>query len=498
MFDRLRPERLSGTRWARGEHCSGFRLGRYMTGVSSPNRPRNAAPFPDGATPASGHAKRRSLRARWRTATPRGRYLTAALSLLALALLVRVAYVLHTTNYRPVTDALSYNILASGLARGHGWVYGSSAYVPPGYPFFLAAIYHLVGIPHGVWTAPRIAEAFLATVTVLLAGLMALQLAGRAAMLIALAIGALYVPLVLVGVSLMTESLFVPLVLAAVNCALHSRAAEHRYRWIAAAGLFCGLGGLTRGNGIVVGFALAVLVWTGRPRWSLRALGGPATLLLVMALTISPWTIRNAITEHQFVPVTTELGLTLAGTYNNHSARERFIWEFAYPNYRAIKKNPRLNDAQQSNQLISAVFGYIGRHPAYLPEAIFWNSMRLLDLQGRRVSRMTAFNDTRATARFADLGVISFWITGLLAIVGLFTNAVRRIPRAFWLTPLLLWLSVAPLSTGTPRFRAALDPFVILLAAVAIETIAMAMVRRRAARRSADSLTVAPTVGRAV
>ena len=400
--------------------------------------------------PNAADGQRRSPRARWQASPRRGRYLTVALALLALALVVRVGYVLHTTNYRPVTDALSYNILASGLARGHGWVYGSSAYVPPGYPFFLAAVYHIVGIPHGVWTAPRIAEAFLATVTVLLAGLMALQLAGRVAMLITLAIGAVYVPLVLVGVALMTESLFVPLVLAGVNCALRSRAASHRYRWIVAAGLFCGLAGLTRGNGIVVGFALAALVWTGRPRWSLQALRGPVTLLAVMALTISPWTIRNAITEHQFVPVTTELGLTLAGTYNDHSARERFIWEFAYPNYRAIKKNPRLNDAQRSNQLISAVIGYLGRHPAYLPEAMFWNTLRLVDLQGGRVSRMTAFNDTRATANFADLGVVNFWIVGALALVGLFTTTVRRIPRAFWLTPFLLWLSVAPLARALP------------------------------------------------
>ena len=199
--------------------------------------------------------------------------------------------------------------------------------------------------------------------------------------------------------------------------------------------------------------------------------------------------------EHQFVPVTTELGLTLEGTYNDHSARERFIWELAYPSYRAIKKNPRLNDAQRSNQLISALIGYLGRHPAYLPEAMFWNTLRLVDLQGGRVSRMTAFNDTRATANFADLGVVNFWIVGALALVGLFTTTVRRIPRAFWLTPFLLWLSVAPLSTGTPRFRAALDPFVILLAAVAIETIAMAVVLRGAARRSVDSLTVAATGG---
>jgi len=40
-----------------------------------------------------------------------------------------------------------------------------------------------------------------------------------------------------------------------------------------------------------------------------------------------------------------------------------------------------------------------------------------------------------------------------------------------WLVPLILWASVAPITTGTPRFRAAIDPFVILLAAFAIQAI---------------------------
>jgi hypothetical protein len=46
-----------------------------------------------------------------------------------------------------------------------------------------------------------------------------------------------------------------------------------------------------------------------------------------MALTIMPWTIRNANAQHAFVPVTTELGATLSGTYNDYSATKRFIWE---------------------------------------------------------------------------------------------------------------------------------------------------------------------------
>jgi len=431
----------------------------------------------------------KSLLTLWRTASPRARVACMVALLLVLALAVRVGYVVHTRNYVPITDARSYSFAASQLVRSHTWLYGPSAYVPPGYPFFLAGIYEIVGLPHGAWTAARLVEALIATSTILLLGLMALQLTRRVAtMLIALAIGALYIPLVLVGVSLLTESLFVPLILAAVNCALRCRSAEHRYRWIVAAGVLCGLASLTRGNGIVLGFALAALVWTGKPRRSLRSIAAPATLLLVMALTISPWTIRNAITEHQFVPVTTETGLTLAGTYNSRSARHHFIWFAKYPNYRAIKNDKRLNSAQMSSQLISAVISYIGQHPADLPEATFWNTMRLLDLQGFRLSRATARHDERASAGWAEIGVINFWLVGVLALVGIFTQAARRVPRAFWLTPFLLWLSVAPVTTGTPRFRAALDPFVILLSALAIEATARALLNRHSARRSVHLL----------
>jgi 4-amino-4-deoxy-L-arabinose transferase-like glycosyltransferase len=431
----------------------------------------------------------------WRRATPRTRLLTLTALLLSVALGVRVAYLLHTQNFVPIQDGRSYDSLARGLAQGHGWIMGSSAFRPPGYPFFLAAVYILVGVPHGVWTDARLVEALVATLTVGLIGLMALQVAGRVAMLCALAIAALYVPLVLVGMSLMTESLFVPLILAATNCALRSRSAMHRHRWVIAAGIFAGLAALTRGNGAAVGVALAFVVWTGRPRMSRRALLAPAMLLVVMVLTVMPWTVRNAIAQHAFVPVTTELGTALKGTYNDRSAKDHFRWwGYGYKNYQSIEKNKRLTEAQRDSQLISAEIKYLGQHPAYLPEAVFWNTLRLFDLQGLSLSQLTARTDVGATKGVADLGVFSFWLVGALAILGCFTLTARRIPRVLWVVPLLIWASEAPVTTGTPRFRAAIDPFVILLAACAIETLVLSLSRRRKASSSPlelDAATVA-------
>ena len=410
--------------------------------------------------------------------------------LLLLAFILRAAYVLHTPGFHVRHDDRSYDYLARTLAAGHGWGYSGSAYRPPGYPVFLAVIYLIVGIPHGSWTAARLVEALVSTGTVGLIGTMAWQVAGRRAALISMAIGALYIPLILVGVSLMTESLFVPLMLLAVNCALRSRTSPHRLRWVVAAGLVTGLASLTRGNGLVLGLALLPLVW-GRPWRTWRALAAPAILLVMMVLVITPWTIRNAQTQHAFVPVTTELGPTLAGTYNRLSAKTRYIWHIrGFPvEYRSIARQKNLNGAQIDAKLTPAVLRYILHHPQALPEAMFWNTMRLLDLQGRRVSRMTARVDEEASGRWADYGVVMFWIVAGLAIIGVAIGATRRTPWALWVVPLILWLSIAPVTTGTPRFRAALDPFVICLAALAVTQLALRAAtvwqRRRGERRTA-------------
>lgn len=405
---------------------------------------------------------------------------SVALALLLVALLVRVGYVLYTPHYVARIDAASYDLLARGLAQGHGWVLGASAYRPPGYPFFLAAIYKLVGVPHGSWTDPRLVQALVSTLTVALIGVLALRVAGRAAMLLSMAIAAVYTPLVLVGVSLMTESLFVPLVLAATICALESRTATRRGRWIVAAGLLTGLAALTRGNGIAVGLALAVVVWTGRPRMSRRAIAAPAVLLAVMAITIVPWTIRNAFAQHAFVPVTTELGTTLTGTYNDASARHHFIWKVGgYRNYASIKHKLRgVSEATRNSHLISAVIHYLGQHPTYVAQAVFWNTMRLLDFQGLFVARRSAHADTDASAGFANLGVFTFWVVGLFALLGVLSATARAVPKVLWSVPLVIWASEAPITTGTPRFRAALDPFVILLAALAVQAAIAAWARR--------------------
>jgi hypothetical protein len=71
--------------------------------------------------------------------------------------------------------------------------------------------------------------------------------------------------------------------------------------------------------------------------------------------------------------------------------------------------------------------------------------MRLLDFQGLFVARRSAHADTDASAGFADLGVFTFWVVGLLALLGALTAAARSVPKVLWGVPLVIWASEAPI-----------------------------------------------------
>ena len=95
-----------------------------------------------------------------------------------------------------------------------------------------------------------------------------------------------------------------------------------RYRWaLLARRSLAGLAILTRANGLVLLLPLAVGV-VGRAaapgrgaRWRRRRCSSPPR-----CATVAPWTIRNAVELHAFVPVSTQLGSALAGTYNDDGA----------------------------------------------------------------------------------------------------------------------------------------------------------------------------------
>src|SRR5947207_730479 len=151
--------------------------------------------------------------------------------LLALALAVRLGAVAATPHYVAVHDDADYDRIACAVAE-HGFIprlpapeVGASncaprrsrgtqptAYRPPLWPLVLGATYALARPLHvDRWTAGRLVQAMIGTALVALTGLVAAELCGWAVGLVATLLAAIFLPLVLTGLSLISEPLFVAL-----------------------------------------------------------------------------------------------------------------------------------------------------------------------------------------------------------------------------------------------------------------------------------------------
>jgi 4-amino-4-deoxy-L-arabinose transferase-like glycosyltransferase len=417
----------------------------------------------------------------------------AALALVAGALTLRIAYVDATPGYALRHDARDYDVHARSIAEGQGFskslAHGRpTAFRPPGYPYFLGGVYKVFGVERA--PAPRrlrvarIAQAFVGTAIVVLVGVLAAQLWGWGIGLVAMALSAVYVPLITVGGAVMSEPLFDAFMLGALVAALHHRRSPHRYRWALLAGFVAGLAILTRANAFVLLLPLAWAVWDGRPWRSRAALGPPVALVAIALLTLVPWTIRNARELHAFVPISTQFGSALAGTYND-SARGDTQNPAAWQGIRHVPDYAHLfnrvgetNEAVLERELRSASLRYIREHPTYVAKVAWWNTRRMLDLASLRRSRATAATIT-INHFWADRGILCFWIFAALAIAGAFTAMARRAPLWVWAMPILMFLSVVFLVVETPRYRTPIDPFLVLLATAALVTAARRVLAQR-------------------
>lgn len=449
-------------------------------------------------------AERGSSTAWWRAAVA---------SCLLVALLLRVGLVLETRPYPLVGDALDYNRHAQSIAEtGHyprsidGPDGGATAFRPPLYPYFLAPIYLVTGVRDALEIA-RLAEALLGVAIVALVGLLSRRLWGRRVALIALALTSVYPPLIVVGGALLSEALFVTLELAACLAVLRAREARRPIPWIALAGLLCGLAALTRSIGIALILPIALsLAAGGLARGARRrALLSAATLLMAGALTLAPWTVRNALTLHSFTLVSTEGGATLAGGYNATVGRQppaqtvwaipwtlpdfaQLYWRSQYraqalrtraaPGLTPTAWRTRLPEPVLDQKLRAAAAAYAFHHPVYALERTSFDAAAIFGLLGPRRVPFSFEEQALEKPRALRAAVYSFYIVLALAILGAVTRKARRAPLWFWSVPVVLLLPAVFIASVT-RLRAPADPFMIMLAAIALAEATKRLGKRR-------------------
>jgi 4-amino-4-deoxy-L-arabinose transferase-like glycosyltransferase len=431
--------------------------------------------------------------------------------LLLLGLLLRIGVVLDSRPYELLGDAYDYRRHALSIANRleyprslDGPDGGPTAFRPPLYPIFLAPFYEIGG--RDATDAVRLAQAGLGVLVAALIGLIAWRLWGRRVGLVALGLASLFPPFMFTGAAVLSETLFLALLLGACAAALEARRSAHRLRWAVAAGVLCGLVALTRSNGAVLIVPLAFALFGPRERgWRLGLLP-VAALVGAAALTVAPWTVRNAIVLDSFVPVSTQGGHTLAGAFNETVRRADAEWAppWALPDFAHLYWRPRfrrlalakpeppggtprewrtdLPEPELDRKLSSAARDHMLDHPLYVLDRIGSNTVELFQLKGPRKAHISPEETALHAPWPRRAATYGFYPVLVLALLGAFTAQARRAPRWLWLVP-VLFLPVV-LIHAFIRFRAPIDAFLIMLAAIALVALGD-RVRARARRTTA-------------
>lgn len=233
---------------------------------------------------------------------------------------------------------------------------GYSAYLPPGYPFFLAAFRRLFG----GYRLVHVAQALLVGATVALASFTALRLFGGVAavstglLLLATGVLATYSQLTL------SEVLTAAVLMATVAMSI---VAFERRSWIlaSAVGLLLGVTALVRPQVLLLPIPLGVWVFFA---WGRRRAGAVAALALIAGTLIAvvPWTARNYARLHSFVPVATYTWVNFF-IVNNPGANGQFRIPERFIGEEKVRQIRALPEVQQDLEWRRLAMDWVRSHP---------------------------------------------------------------------------------------------------------------------------------------
>jgi hypothetical protein len=371
-------------------------------------------------------------------------------------LAVRLVYVLMLTPHlRGLGDATYYHELANRLGDGAGFVDPGNgtptALHPPLFPLLLA-LPSWLGLDS--YNAHRVVVCLLGTGTIVVAGLVARQLAGDRAGLLAAALAAVTPTLISADGAVMSETLLGLLVAIAMLLAyrLTERPALGR---AALLGAVVGLAALTRGEAILL---LVLLLPWRRPKLA-------AALALACVVVLAPWTIRNFSTFEKPVLLSTNEGNLIAGANcpSTYHGRDIGSWDL-----RCVPHGPLEDESLAEARFRHAGLDYARDHAGRVP-------LVLLARLGRTFELLQPVRQAQhAEARAAGIEIAGAVVFLLLVPVGVYGALVlRRRGRRLVpvLAPFALAIAATALGYGVPRFRHPADVALTVLAAVAIDAL---------------------------
>jgi 4-amino-4-deoxy-L-arabinose transferase-like glycosyltransferase len=320
---------------------------------------------------------------------------------------------------------------------------------PPLYVYFIGVTSALFGTLEAVKYAQCLAGALLVP---------ALGLAGRRAFgeragRVAAAVAAFYPELVWFASHFWAETVFTVLLWWALERLLAADG-EGGTRAALVSGLLWGLATLTRET--VLYFLPIAALWLA---W--RRTGGArraAMLLAVSALVVLPWTLRNWIVFHAFVPVST------SGALNLWQGNTRLTRQEVYEEYWAVPGRI----AKYEHARRRAIEAILERQPRWVLEKLRDEMPAFWAAHGQPIVHLER-GAYGVVARPVALLAVAAVLLPYLATLVLFVAGMAALPRGraplLLLGFLLFYLLLHVAAHGYPRYRLPAMPAVFLVAA---------------------------------
>lgn len=400
----------------------------------------------------------------------------------AFVLAVALRWLVILRYYRDLplglTDNFFYHQAANLLAEGHGFInpfafYGNpsdsipTAGHPPLYSMLLAA-WSWFGADTALWH--RLASGLVSATAVIPVVLLVNRLAGRPAAIFAGFGVAFYPPLWMNDGLILSESLYIPLAAGALLAA--QRVADNpSYQTVIVLSAVLAAGALTRSEALLVFFTMLLGLVLTRTQASLAIrlkwlLAASAVALLIMA----PWVVRNMIAFEETTFLTAgpgyvmELGncdLTYSGMFLGywHKDCDQNPW-------------PTGDESVVGAHKLSIAQDYILDHINEVPKVVAARVGRLFGVfRPFQNADFDVFFERRVRSH-VQLGLWAHWGVSLCAVAG--AVILRRRGETLWPTLGMVTVAVltAAASFGITRYRVGADVALLVLASVAVGTLA--------------------------
>jgi len=322
-------------------------------------------------------------------------------------------------------------------------------------------------------------------------GYLGREVAGRTVGVVAALLAAVYPGFWVNDGLVMAESLTTLFIAAALWAAVRYR--HHpSLRGAVVFGACIGMAGLARSESLLLGALIGVpLVWVTHRSLAQRAvrLGAAGA---VAALVVAPWVVPNMMRFEEPVTMSTNDGLTLAGSYNDDVYSGPFIGFWTYNAPALVELDlTGLDQSEVSRVYRDLAVEYVRDNVRETPAVVAARLGRLWSVyQPRQMSELNTGEGREIWV--SNLAFTSFYaIAGLAAVGAWYGRRTRSVPTWILLMPVLHVSLMGAAFYGIPRFRVPAEVGLVVLAALGtvrlVSLAACRLKRTSSSRRSSSS-----------